>query len=63
MDVSEIQETHLFAKLIACVLSRDFVVYSVYGDRLARGVSLMNKRTLGSRVNLVYVHAEVVNRG
>lgn len=44
--------------MFASVLSNDFVVYSAYGDRQARGVSLLVKHSLGARVDLVYVDAE-----
>lgn len=41
----------------ASVLSTDFIVYSAYGIQRAGGISLLIKRTLVGRVNLVHVEA------
>lgn len=40
------------------MLSNDFGVYSAYGHRLVRGISLLVKPTLDARVKLVHVDAE-----
>lgn len=39
--------------------SSDIVIYSAYGDWLARGVSLLAKRTLGAKVDLIYIDVGV----
>lgn len=40
VDVDAIQETHFVFKVVACVLSNNFFVFSEYGYRLVRSVSL-----------------------
>lgn len=55
VDVTAIEETHFVCRVDAHVLPSDFVVYSAYGDRLARDVSLLVKHTLDAKVDLVYV--------
>lgn len=45
------------------MLFRDLVVYSPYRDELVRGISLMFKRSLGARVDLVHVDVGLVDRG
>lgn len=42
----------------ANVLFNDFVIYSAYLDRRARGVSVLVKRSLDAMVDLVYVGAD-----
>lgn len=42
----------------ACELSSDFVVYSVYGDRHTRGVSLLVRCKLDMKVDVVHNDAE-----
>lgn len=37
------------------MLSNDYVFYSAYSDQLASGVSLLLRRTLDARVELVHV--------
>lgn len=46
MDVDAIQETQFVCNVDARVLSDDFVVYLAYGNRLAKGVPLLDKRSL-----------------
>ena len=60
VDVATIQETHFVCEADSRVLSNDFVVYSAYGNRQARGVSLLVKRSLDASVDLV--HADVEGR-
>lgn len=54
VDVTVIQENTL-CEFYARVLFGDYVVYSAYGEKPARGVSLLVKPTLGARVDFVYV--------
>lgn len=54
VDVAAIQETLFVCNVDACVLETDFVVYSAYGERQARGISLLVKRTLDAKMNLVH---------
>lgn len=56
IDVAVIQKTHFVCDIDAHVLSSDFVVYSAYGDQLARSVSWLVKCSLGVRVDLVHVN-------
>ena len=44
-DVISLQETHFVCAADERVLKDDFVVYSAYGDRLSRGISLLVKRS------------------
>lgn len=57
--MSAIQETNFVCDVDACVLFIDFV-YSAYGDRLVKVVSLLMRRTLGARVDLVHVNVRWV---
>lgn len=43
--------------LDAYTLSSDLVIYSVYGDQLVRNDSLLAKRTLDVKVDLIHVDA------
>ena len=56
-DVITLQETHFVCQADERVLADDFVVYSAYGDRTSRGVSLLVKRSLGATVNVVFAGA------
>lgn len=56
--VAAIQETHFIWEVDARVLPSNFVVYSVYGNRLAKCVSLVDKGTFDANVELVRVNAE-----
>lgn len=53
VDVAAILERHFVCDVVARVLSSDFIVYSAYGNQLARPVSLLVKRSLRVRVDLV----------
>lgn len=57
VDVAVIQETYFVFEVNARVLFGDYVVCSVYGDKLVRGVFLQVKPTLNARVDLVHVDA------
>lgn len=56
VDVAAIDETHFVCYVDASVLSREYVVYSTYGGQQARS-TLLQKRTLSTRVDVVYVVA------
>ena len=58
VDVAAIEETHFVCEADERVLSGDYVVFSAYGDRLARGVSLLVKRSLDAVVDIVHVGAD-----
>lgn len=53
VDVAALQETHFVWKVDV----NDYVVYLAHEDHLARGVSLVVKRTLDTKVELVHVDA------
>lgn len=55
--MAEIQETQFVFKVDVRVRSDNYVVYSAYGNRLARDVSLLAEHTLGAGVDLVRVDA------
>lgn len=55
VDIAVIQETHFVLNVDVGVLSNDFLVYSAYGVRRARGVSLLIKRTLDEKADLVHI--------
>jgi len=52
VDVAALQETHFVCQADERVLTDDYFVFSAYGDRNARGVSLLVKRSLGASVNV-----------
>ena len=56
-DVVALQETHFVCQADERVLADDYVVFSAYGDRHSRGVSLLVKRSLGASVNVVFAGA------
>ena len=57
VDVAAVQETHFVWEAHEQMLRRDFYVFSAFGDVFARGVSLLVKRSLDARVNVVYAGA------
>lgn len=56
VDMGVTEMPNFVCNVDACVLSNDFV-YSAYGNRQARGISLLVKRNLGTRVDLIHVDA------
>lgn len=46
VDVAAIEDTRIVCDVDASVFSSEIVVYSAYGDRQARGICLLEKRTL-----------------
>lgn len=58
LDVAAIADTLFVCDVDARMLAREFVVYSTHRDQQARGVSLLEKRTLGVRVDLLHVDAD-----
>lgn len=58
VDVVAIQETRFVCDVDASVVSNEIVVYSAYGSRRVRGVSLLVKRCLDAKVGIVHLGAE-----
>ena len=58
VDVAAIEETHFVTAGDAYVLTSDFDVYSAYGTTYSRGVSLLVRSNLASRVDIVHRCAE-----
>lgn len=58
MDVVAIQETHYVCDVNAIVMSNEFVVSSAYREQLSRGVSLLVKCSLDTRVGIVHLGVE-----
>lgn len=52
VDVTTIEETQFVCETDACVLSSEFVVHSGYGDQRDKGVFLLVKRTLGTKMDV-----------
>ena len=70
VDIAALQETHFICRSDEHVFDSDYVVVSSYGDYLSRGVSLLVKRSLGARIDVVsvgsdgrYVVVDVAVRG
>lgn len=49
VDVAAIQEAHFLCKIDACVLSNNFVIYSI------RRVSLLVKISLNTRIDVAFI--------
>lgn len=58
VDVAVIQEKSV-CSVDAWVLSSDFLVYSAYGDQLARGVSLLVKHILSMRRQVWLIEGDI----
>lgn len=52
MDVAAIEVMQFVCEADACVLSSEFVVYSGYGGQRDKCVSLLVKRTLGTKMDV-----------
>ena len=57
VDVAALQETYFDWRAHGRVLMKDFLIFSAFGDAHARGVSVLVKRSLDARVNVVYAGA------
>ena len=60
VDVAAIQETHFIPTDRFPALEENFFIFSAFGTIFARGVSLLVRRTLNPRVNVV--HADGAGR-
>ena len=58
VDIAALQETHFICRSDEHVFDSDYVVVSSYGDYLSRGVSLLVKRSLGARIDVVSVGSD-----
>ena len=58
VDIAALEETHFICRGDERVLDGDYFVVSSYGDHLSRGVSLLVKRSLNARIDVVAVGSE-----
>ena len=58
VDIAALEETHFICRGDERVLDGDYFVVSSYGDLLSRGVSLLVKRSLNARIDVVAVGSE-----
>ena len=53
VDIAALEETHFICRADEHVLDRDYILVSSYGDRTSRGVSVLVKRSLGARIDVI----------